>query len=107
MSEFFDKRQKGFEAKFKIDQENEFKIDARRNKLLGLWLAEKLGVPDSDKNNYAQEIILSDLEEPGVEDIIKKALGDINAAGANVSEADIRIKLTEFREVAISEIESE
>ena len=77
MSDQFGDREKGFETKFKMDQETEFKVEARRNKLLGLWLAEKLGLPQSEYDSYAQEVILADLEEPGVEDIIRKVMKDI------------------------------
>ena len=62
---------------YKMDQETEFKVEARRNKLLGLWLAEKLGLPQSQHDSYAQEVIIADLEEPGVEDIIRKVMKDI------------------------------
>ena len=92
MSESFGDRQKGFEAKFKMDQETEFKVDARRNKLLGLWLAEKLGLPQSQHDSYAQEVILADLEEPGVEDIIRKVMKDVEQYGANITDFDIRLK---------------
>ena len=70
-------REKCFESKFKMNQETEFKVEARRNKLLGLWLAEKLGLPQSQHDSYAQEVIIADLEEPGVEDIIRKVMKDI------------------------------
>ncbi|MDP7601954.1 MAG: DUF1476 domain-containing protein, partial [Rhodospirillales bacterium] len=56
MADTFNNREKGFEAKFKLDQETEFKIEARRNKLLGLWLAEKLGINESEIDSYAQEV---------------------------------------------------
>ena len=104
MSELFDDREKGFEAKFKLDQEIKFKIDARRNKLLGLWLAEKLGLTESKHEEYANEIILADLQEPGFEDVIRKALSDVHEHGAKVTETDIREKLHEFEKVAIGEL---
>jgi len=97
-------REKGFETKFKMDQETEFKVEARRNKLLGLWLAEKLGLPQSQHDSYAQEVILADLEEPGVEDIIRKVMKDIEQHGANITDSDIRLKLNEFRKAAIEQI---
>ena len=64
----FDDREKGFEAKFKLDQETEFAITARRNKLLGLWLGEKLGLNDSEISEFAASVVASDLEEPGDEE---------------------------------------
>ena len=104
MSESFGDRQKGFEAKFKMDQETEFKVDARRNKLLGLWLAEKLGLPQSQHDSYAQEVILADLEEPGVEDIMRKVRKDIEQHEADITDSDIRLKLDEFYKDAIAQI---
>ena len=107
MSELFNDREKGFEAKFKMDQEMEFKVDARRNKLLGVWLAEKLGLLESEYESYAKEVVLADLEEPGVEDIIRKVMKDVEERGANVTESDIRQKLDEFYSVAVKQIISE
>ena len=107
MSEPFEEREKGVEARFKMDQEAEFKVDARRNKLLGLWLAERLGLPQSEHAPYAQEVVLSDLEEPGVQDIIRKVLKDIEQHGAKIGESDIRMKLNEFRDAAIEQIANE
>ena len=104
MNESFSDRQKGFEAKFKMDQETEFKVDARRNKLLGLWLAEKLGLPDSQHDSYAQDVMLADLEEPGVEDIIRKVRKDIEQHKANITDSDIRLKLDEYHKDAIEQI---
>ena len=97
-------REKGFETKFKMDQETEFKVEARRNKLLGLWLAEKLGLPQSQHDSYAQEVILADLEEPGAEVIMRKAMKDIEQHEANITDSDIRLKLDEFHKDAIDQI---
>ena len=107
MSTKFSDREKGFEAKFKTDQETTFKVEARRNKLLGLWLAEKLGMPASEHDAYAKDVVLADLEEPGVEDIMRKVIKDINDRGADVSEADVRQKLTELRVTAFEQITAE
>ena len=104
MSESFSDRQKGFETKFKMDQETEFKVDARRNKLLGLWLAEKLGLPESQHDSYAKEVIVADLEEPGDEDIMRKARKDIEQHKADITDSDIRLKLDEFHKDAIEQI---
>ena len=104
MSESFGDRQKGFEAKFKMDQETEFKVDARRNKLLGLWLAEKLVLPESQHDSYAKEVILADLEEPGDEDIMRKVRKDIEQHKADITDSDIRLKLDEFYKDAIEQI---
>ena len=107
MSELFNDREKGFEAKFKMDQEMEFKVDARRNKLLGVWLAEKLGLLESEYDSYAKEVVLADLEEPGVEDIMRKVMKDVEQRGANITESDVRLKLDEFYSIAVKQIASE
>ena len=99
-----DDRQNVFEAKFKMDQETEFKVNSRRNKLLGLWLAEKLGLPDSQHDSYAKEVIIADLAEPGDEDIIRKVMKDIEQNKADISDSDIRLKLDEFHKDAIDQI---
>ena len=104
MSDQFGDREKGFETKFKMDQETEFKVEARRNKLLGLWLAEKLGLPDSQHDSYAKEVIIADLAEPGDEDIIRKVMKDIEQNKADITDSDIRLKLDEFHKDAIDQI---
>ena len=100
----FNDREKGFEAKFKLDQETEFAITARRNKLLGLWLGEKLGLNDSEISEFAASVVASDLEEPGDEDVIRKCMADIKERGADISDEDIRNKITEFSEEAYKQI---
>jgi len=107
MSDVFNEREKGFEAKFKMDEEMEFKIAARRNRLLGAWLAEKLGLPESEHEAYSKEVVLADLEEPGDEDIIRKVMNDVKDRGAKVAETDIRLKLDEFQRLALEQIVSE
>ncbi len=107
MNTQFSEREKGFEAKFKIDQETNFKIEARRNKLLGLWLARQLGLPESEQEAYAKAVVLADLEEPGIEDVMRKVMGDIHERGAGVTEDDVRRKLTELHDTAHRQITSE
>ena len=107
MIDSFGDRQKGFEAKFSIDQETEFKISVRRNKLLGLWLAEKLGILESEVNDYANSVIASDLEEPGDEDVIRKCMSDIQERGAKITVGEIRDKLAEFFKEAHKQIMGE
>ena len=82
MSEF-DKRKKGFEDKFAHDEEMAFKANARRNKLLGLWAAEKLGKTGDDAEAYAKDVVSSDFEEAGHEDVFRKVRGDFDAAGVD------------------------
>ena len=104
MSDSSGDRQNVFEAKFKMDQETEFKINSRRNKLLGLWIAEKLGLPESQYDSYAKEVIIADLAEPGDEDIIRKVMKDIEQNKADITDSDIRLKLDEFHKDAIDQI---
>ena len=86
-----DERQKGFEAKFAHDAEMQFKAEARRNKLLGLWAAEKMGHADPDA--YAKEVIAADFEEVGDEDVYRKIAGDL---GDKANEAEIRAQMVQL-----------
>jgi len=86
----FDERKKSFEKKFVRDEELEFKINARRNKYLGEWAADKLGKLNQDKSDYAQEVIKSDFAEPGDEDVFRKIQQDFKKSSINISDTDIR-----------------
>ena len=86
----FDEREKSFEKKFQMDEELQFKIAARSNKYLGEWASSLLGKNEEDKKNYIQEIIRSDLEEAGQEDVFRKIKKDFQAASINVEEKEIR-----------------
>ena len=96
----FDDRKKGFESKFAHDEETLFKINAKRNKLLGEWVADKLNKTDKDKENYILEVIKSDLAEPGDEDVFKKVKNDLSLGGFNDIDQEIREKMSEFLETA-------
>ncbi len=96
----FDDRKKGFESKFAHDEETLFKINAKRNKLLGEWVADKLNKTDKDKENYILEVIKSDLAEPGDEDVFKKVKNDLSLGGFNDIDQEIREKMSEFMETA-------
>lgn len=96
----FDDRKKGFESKFAHDEETLFKINAKRNKLLGEWVADKLNKTDKDKENYILEVIKSDLAEPGDEDVFKKVKNDLSLGGFNDIDQEIREKMSEFMEIA-------
>ncbi|MDX1425720.1 MAG: DUF1476 domain-containing protein [Kiloniellales bacterium] len=89
----FDDREKAFEDKYKHDQELQFRVEVRRNKLLGLWAAELLG--KSDAQAYASEVISADFEEPGDADLVRKILGDMQDAGVEMSEHRLRKKMEE------------
>ena len=104
MSTLFTDREKGFETKFRIDQETTFKIEARRNKLLGLWLAKKLGLPENEHEAYAKDVVLADLKEPGVEDVMRKVMKDVSDRAADLPESDVRQKLTDLHATAYKQI---
>ena len=86
----FDDREKAFEAKYSRDQEMQFKIIARRNKLLGLWAARQMGLTEAEADAYAKDVIRADFEEAGDEDVVRKVLGDLTAAGVDCDESKIR-----------------
>jgi len=103
----FDKRQKGFEGKFAHDQELQFKAEARRNKLLGLWAAEQMGLSGDEAEAYAKEVIKADFEEPGDEDVFRKVRGDFDAKGIEQSDHQIRRTMEELMQTAMEQIASE
>ena len=86
----FNEREKSFEKKFQMDEELQFKIAARSNKYLGEWASLKLGKNEEEKKNYIQEIIRSDLEEAGQEDVFRKIKKDFQATSITVEETEIR-----------------
>jgi hypothetical protein len=102
----FDKREEGFEKKFAHDEELRFKANARRNKLLGLWAAEKLGVSGDAANVYAKDVVMADFEEAGEEDVFKKVRKDFDAKGIVQSDQDIRRAMVDLMEKAIAEIKA-
>jgi len=107
MSDAFSDREKGYEAKFKLDAETAFKIEARRNKLLGLWLARKFGLLDSVAGDYAKEVVMADMDEPGIEDVMRKVMDDIKKHGADITDEQVRSKITELDAVAAVQIKEE
>lgn len=94
MTDFRD-RERGEEAKFAFDEENAFKIAARRNRLLGEWAAGLMGLTDEETDAYKKAVVQADFEEAGDEDVVRKLLGDLTGSGCDTSEADIRAKLEE------------
>jgi hypothetical protein len=102
----FDKREEGFEKKFAHDEELRFKANARRNKLLGRWAAEKLGLAGDEAEAYAKEVVMSDFEEAGDEDVFKKVRKDFDAKGVAQSDHQIRRTMTDLMEQAIQEIKA-
>ena len=97
-------REEGFERKFAIDEEQRFRATARRNRMLGLWAAEKLGKSGADADAYAKEVVVSDIEEAGDHDVLRKVKGDFEAAGVDQSEHQIRRTMDELMAQAIEQI---
>lgn len=97
----FDERENAFESKYAHDAEMQFKADARRNKLLGLWAAGLMGKSEAEATAYAAEVIKSDFEEAGHEDVYRKVSGDL---GDKADEATIRAKMAEYMAEAKSQL---
>jgi hypothetical protein len=102
----FDKRREGFESKFAHDQDLKFKATARRNKLLGLWAAEKLGLTAEQADAYAKEVVKSDFEEAGEEDVFRKVRKDFDAKKVDVSDHQIRREMDELMHTAVEQVQS-
>jgi hypothetical protein len=100
----FDKREEGFEKKFAHDEELRFKANARRNRLLGMWAAEKLGLSGEEALAYAKEVVMADFEEAGDDDVFRKVRKDFDAKGVVQSDHQIRRTMDELMEKAIAEI---
>ena len=96
----FNEREKGFEKKFIRDEELQFKVNAKRNKYLGEWAAEKLGKSDTDKEAYIQEVIKSDFAEPGDEDVFRKIQSDFKKASISTPDLEIREQMISLLERA-------
>lgn len=86
----FDDRERAFEAKFAHDQDMQFRISARRNRLLGEWAAERMGLTPEETDAYAKSVVQADFEEAGDEDVIRKLAGDLTAASVEISDSEIR-----------------
>lgn len=93
MTDFKD-RERAEEAHFAHDEEMNFRVHARRNKLLGQWAAERMGLSSAETESYAREVVQADFEESGDEDVVRKLLGDMTAAGVEVTETEVRDALS-------------
>lgn len=102
----FDKREEGFEKKFAHDEELRFKATARRNKLVGLWAAEKLGLSGEKAEEYAREVVRADFDEPGEDDVFRKIRGDFDKAQVGQSDHQIRRTMDELMATAIEQIKN-
>ena len=102
----FDKREEGFEKKFAHDEQLLFKAQARRNKMLGLWAAEKLGKSGADADAYAKTVVIADLEEAGDDDVFRKVRKEFDAAGVDQSDHQIRRTMEELLAKAVAEVKA-
>jgi hypothetical protein len=102
----FDKREEGFEKKFAVDQELQFRANARRNRLLGLWAAEKLGLSGAEADAYAKSVVMADFEEAGDDDVFRKIRKDFDAKGVTDSDHQIRRTMDQLMAKAVQEIKA-
>jgi len=102
----FDKREDAFEKQFAHDEELKFKATARRNKLLGLWAAEKLGLKGAEADSYALSVVMADFEEPGDHDVVRKIRKDFDAKGVDQSDHQISRTMSEFMAKAVADVKA-
>jgi hypothetical protein len=102
----FDKREEGFEKRFALDEEQKFKANARRNKLLGLWAAEKLGLSGTEAEAYAKTVVMADFESPGDDDVFHKIRKDFDAKNVAQSDHQIRRTMDELMAKAAAEVKA-
>jgi hypothetical protein len=102
----FDKREAGFEKKFAVDEELKFKAQARRNKLLGLWVADQLGITGDAAKAYASEVVTADFEEAGGAGVMHKVTRDLRAKGVAITEQQIHHKMDELFAQAAAQVKS-
>jgi len=103
----FDEREKGFEAKYRLEQEARFKISARRNKLLGLWAAERMGMSGASAEEYAKEVVVADFDKPGDADVLEKVLNDFTEKGLGITDAQVRKQMDKLSDTAREQIMEE
>ena len=102
----FDNREQSFESKFALDAEQEFKAMARRNRLLGEWAADIMGLADDNRAGYSKAVVKSDFELPGDEDVLRKVFEDLKGSGVAVSEGEVRMKMDELLAQAREQLRS-
>jgi hypothetical protein len=103
----FDEREKGFEAKYKYDQELRFKVNARRNRLLGLWAAGKMAITGGEAETYARSVVAADFEKPGDDDVVEKIIGDLKAKGIAIDAHGVRREMDRLVAIAMDQISKE
>jgi hypothetical protein len=102
----FDEREVAFEKKFALDEEQKFKAEVRRNKLLGLWVAEKLGLSGDAASGYAKEVIAADFQEARNAEVVRKVIADLGAKGITMTEAQVRTRMGELMARAAAEVKA-
>ncbi|MEK7821141.1 MAG: DUF1476 domain-containing protein [Pseudomonadota bacterium] len=107
MSDAFQEREKGFESKFKLDEELKFKAQSRGNRMLAEWLADKLGLNAAQREAYGKELVLADLEKPGHEDLIAKVMKDVAARKAHVTRHDVEREIKRCHAAALDSVVKE
>ncbi|TXL77639.1 DUF1476 domain-containing protein [Vineibacter terrae] len=107
MSTTFDDRKKSFETKFQKDQELQFKVNNRRNRLLGLWAAAEMGKSGEAADAYAKDVVMADFDKPGDEDVLTKVLTDLTAAGKAIDAAAVRKHMTRLLDLAKEQVMQE
>ncbi len=103
----FDKRKDEAETRYKHDQELDFKAGARRNKLLGLWAAEQMGITGESSEAYAKEVVIADFERPGDDDVLEKVHKDLADKGLDISAHRVRKEMDQLMEVAREQVRNE
>jgi hypothetical protein len=106
MTTTFDKREEGFEKQFAHDEELRFKANARRNRMLGAWAANQLGLSGADAETYAKEVVMSDFEEPGDHDVFRKIRKDFDAKGIKQTDQQIQTMMTTLMAEAVAQIKA-
>ena len=106
MSDAFKDRERGEDLRFEMSQELQFKTEARRNRLLGEWLAHKFGLTKDDAEAYIKAVIASDLDEPGIEDVVRKVMKDIEDRDADISEEEVRAEMDRLFAIAADQVKN-
>ena len=107
MADTFMEREKGEELRYEIEQELQFKAESRRNRLLGEWLARKFGMSSDETAAYVKEVVVSDLVEPGIDDVVRKVMKDIEDRGSAITEDEVRAKLDALFSVALEQLKGD
>jgi hypothetical protein len=102
----FDKREEAFEKQFVVDEELKFKAEARRNKMLGLWVAERLGLSGDAAASYSRDVVTAEIDSAGDAGVVSKIMTDLNAKGVPLNEDELRGRMNEFMAAAIAQVKA-